>query len=467
MKEYSVLELQQGLDEGKWTSSDLVEMYLDRIYNYDQNGPKLNSISEINPDAYFIAKGLDIERKEKGPRSLLHGIPIVVKDNINTCDKMHTTAGSLALSDLYAPYDATIIKKLRDAGAIILGKSNLSEFAYFMSNSKMPSGFSSRSGQVINPYDEKLDPLGSSTGSAVSVAANLIPVSIGTETNGSLMAPATYNSIVSIKPTLGLVSRHGIIPISSNQDTAGPMGRTVEDCAILLDIIYGKDEDDQSTLSNDKTYDFINALKIDLKGMKVGILNYSNVEFGEEEKNILNDTKDKLRSLGIDVIDVITESIEMNNYTSLLYEFKQGLDYYLSTVKGSTKMTSLSDIIKYNKEDPITRMPFGQTILEAAAKTSGTLTEYEYHQARKKVLDQANEINTLLDEFHLDAIISSRRTSHAPIAGNPCIAIPAKPLIDSSPISIIFIGKRFEDEKLIAISNAYEKISNYRIPPKL
>jgi len=465
MKRYSIVELQVGLDSAKWTAVDLVDYYLERIAKYDN---KLKSIGEINPEVWEFAQLSDLIRAKQGKRSMLEGIPIVVKDNINTADKMHTTAGSLALSDLYAPYDAHVIKKLRDAGAIILGKANLSEFAYFMSDYKMPSGYSSRSGQVKSPYNEKIDPLGSSTGSAVAVAADLIPLSLGTETNGSLMAPSQQNSIVSIKPTFGLVSRYGVIPISHRQDTVGPMAKTVEECALLLDVIAGVDKHDLTTkLSPRSNYQFYESLKMPTRGMKIGILRYDNVSYDDEENKILDAAKEKLSEQGFNVIDIITTYKRINNYQTLIYEYKVALNHYLSTIRGYTKMKNLSDIIAFNKQDPHVRMAYGQTILEAANKTSGTLTETNYLNAQKQVLAGANEANKLLDKHQLDAILSPRRNSWAPIAGNPCICVPAKPLTDLTPRSVIFIGRKWEDEKLLAISYQYQEATKYRVSPKL
>ncbi|MDD4388461.1 MAG: amidase family protein, partial [Bacilli bacterium] len=421
MKEYTIFELQKGLNDGEWTSVDLIDIYLERINCYDSS---LNSIGEINPDAYYLATECDLRRKAKSKKGLLDGIPLVIKDNINTADKMHTTAGSLALADLYAPYDATVVSQLRTAGAVILGKANLSEFAYFMSDYSMPSGFGSRFGQVKSPYHQKIDPLGSSTGSAVSVAANLIPVSLGTETNGSLMAPAQQNSIVAVKPTLGLISRYGVIPISFNQDTVGPMGRTVEDCAVLLDVLWGKDEKDPATLTNPKAeYHFVSALKMPINGMRVGLLTFSNVTYDEEEKSILQDAAAKLASAGIEILDAETFYQRINNYRSLLYEFKVSINHYLSTVQKTTRIRSLADIIAFNQRSPYCRMPYGQTVFVAAERTTGTLTEAEYLTVRKEILGAAGEIDRLLDKYNLDALICPRRTSYAPINGNPCICV--------------------------------------------
>jgi len=465
MREYTLRELIDGLNNHTWSSVDLVNMYLKQIETYDQY---LNSVSELNPDALSIAKALDTERKSKGTRSLLHGIPILIKDNINTCDKMHTTANSESLSDLITPYDATIVKKLRDAGVIILGKANLSEFAYFMSYEKMPSGYGSRNGQVTNPYNKKIDPLGSSTGSAVSVAANLICVSVGTETNGSLMAPAYKNSIVSIKPTFGLVSRYGIIPISETQDTAGPMARNVADCALLLDVITGSDSLDPYTKNADSfKQNLTDSYLKSAKGRKVGILYFSNNSYDAEESKILDAAMKTLQQEGLIVEKVTIEDHPMKNDESLLYEFKNNLNSYLKSVSGYTKMTSLKDIIEFNLKDPVNRLKYGQSILIASEKTNGDLTDPKYLEVRKKLVNEANRLQTLMEENHFDALLSTKWTSYAPIAGNPSICVPAKALVDLKPRSIVFVGKKYDDATLISIAHCYEQATQYRIPPVL
>jgi len=363
MKEYTIKELVEGLDKGKWTSVDLVGMYIDQISKFDQSGPKLNAISEINPEVYEIARLLDTERKFKGTRSMIHGIPLVIKDNINTKDKMHTSASSLALADFYAPYDAFIVKKLRDAGAIILGKTNLSEFAYFMSFDNMPSGYGSRFGQVKSPYSDKIDPLGSSTGSAVAVAANMIPVAIGTETNGSLTAPAQNNSIVSIKPTLGLVSRMGIIPITHLQDTAGPMARSVADAAILLEYMCGIDKSDLMTqLTPQKSYDFSLTYDKGIDNLNIGFLTFSNVTYEEEEKQILEEAKNLFNKNAKNIKEISFEHPDMPNHKTLIYEFKVDLNQYFSTVRGYSSITSLADLINFNKNNPDKCLKYGQSI---------------------------------------------------------------------------------------------------------
>ncbi|QWI72498.1 hypothetical protein ER45_012290 [Bacillus mycoides] len=290
INELIIVQLADLLAKGKITSVNLIQEYIKRIVKYDKNGLILNSILELNPDAIYIAESLDLERKVKGARGLLHGVPILIKDNINTGDKMHTSAGSLALADLYAPNDAFIIKKLREQGAIILGKTNMCEFAHFFSF-ELPDGYSSRGGQVINPYNKLLSPSGSSSGSAVSVAANLAMGSIGTETKGSIIMPSRNNSVVGVKPTVGLVSREGIIPISNSQDTAGPIARTVEDAAIILDAIVGFDEKDAATWKNKyipkKSY--YECTKNSISGKRIGICSKRNVSLREEEQKIIAD----------------------------------------------------------------------------------------------------------------------------------------------------------------------------------
>ncbi len=468
MKEYSLLELIEGLNSKKWTSRDLVDLYLSAIHHHNLAGKELNCVASINPDAYEIADILDIERKIKGPRSILHGIPILIKDNINTHDKMPTTASSVALKDFYAPYDATIIQKLRDAGMIILGKTNMSEFAYFMSYDNMPSGYGSLHGQVKNPYNELIDPLGSSTGSAVAVAANMIPVAIGTETNGSLMAPATANSITAIKPTLGLLSRHGIIPISQYQDSAGPMARSVLDCSLLLHFMIGKDESDLLTQSVPKqNFDFINAYKLPLKGKKVGFLKVNGYPYNEEELLAIEEAKKVYLHYQVEVAEVVIDALPMHNDQSLIYEFKSALNHYFSTVRGATPIHTLSELIAFNQKDSEKRLKYGQSIFEASDATSGTLREKEYFEIRASLLKEAALFEKTMIEQNIDAIISPWRMSYAPIYGNPSISVPAKALIDEFPISLIFVGKKFDDELLIAIAHLYESSTKKRVPPVL
>ncbi len=466
-KEYSVKELIEGLEAYNFSSRDLVDYYLDRIMKYDKSGPELNSIAEINPEVYEIADILDKERKAGIVRSKLHGIPIVIKDNINTFDKMHTSASSIALENFYAPEDAFVIKRLRNAGVIILGKANLSEFAYFMSFDDMPSGYGSRFGQVKSPYSKKIDPLGSSTGSAVAVASNLIAISIGTETNGSLTAPAKNNSVSTIKPSLGMVSRTGIIPISHHQDTAGPLGRSIEDCAYLLQEIYGYDEEDLYTMHiANRTYDFVSALKKDIKGDRIGFVKYKNLDYAVEEKEIEKEAKEFFKKQGVEIVDIETEIKDMPNHITLIYDFKVDLNHYLARYKPDNIKT-LKDLITFNNQDSRTRLKYGQSIFTASEKTSGALTEPEYYQKRKEILEVAGEYQRLMEEKNLKCIVSVKRTSHAPIYGNPVIATPAKALVDDEPRSLFFIGKLYHDDEIFAYADRYEKRFDKRVSPDL
>ena len=387
-KNYTVKKLIDLIKNKDITLNEISNYYLSRIDFYDQY---LNSISEINPDIDNIINRLENEEN----RSLLHGIPVVVKDNIQTHDKMHTTANSYALKDFIAPYDATIVKKMRDAGMVILGKANLSEFAYFMSSEGMPSGYGSLHGQVISPYDKSIDPLGSSTGSAVSVAADLIPISIGTETNGSLMAPAYKNSITSIKPSLGFVSRYGIIPISSFQDTPGPMGKTVEDCALLLDVIYGYDPKDSATeITKDYQLNFYEATKSSIKGKKIAILNYvyEDFKYSKIEEDILSDAKRVLTTLGATIKTIDFPLEDLNNEATLLIEFKHDINAYFKDLRLPSKISSLASLIAFNKKHPKRCLVHGQSIFEAAENTNSDLTDSYYQEIKSEQIKKARKL---------------------------------------------------------------------------
>jgi amidase len=462
MYEASILELRQALDEGQLTCVELCEHYLARIATFN---PALSGVAEINPQWRAVAAQMDLELKLNGPRSMFHGIPVALKDNIDTEGGMHTTAGSLALADLYASNDAFLVKKLKQAGAIVLAKANLSEFAYFMSMESMPSGYSSRGGQVKNPYGD-LDPLGSSTGCAVMVASDMIPVAVGSETNGSLIAPATNNSLVSIKPTLGLISRSGMIPITPTQDTAGPLARTVKDAAALLDQLWGRDETDPQTLTNPYLdYRFLEACGRDVSGLKLGVVTLEGSVYEPVEQTLLSEAADIYRHLGCEVVDVTLSAEPIHNYLTLLYEFKGAINHYLANKQGQTAMRSLADIIAFNDAHPDTCLKYGQSILTKAESLSGTLIEPEYLSARAKIDKQADQINVLFVEHDLDGLILPHRTSHAPIAGNPCITVPAKSLLDLVPGNLVLIGRKWDDETLIALAHAYEEKTKRRIPP--
>lgn len=473
IEEMTILEMCELMDKGEISSVDLVKTYLERIALFDKSGPKLNSILEVNPDALHIAEALDAERRQKGKRGPLHGIPIVVKDNINTGDKMHTSAGSLALADLYAPKDAFLVKKLREAGAVILAKANMTEFANFMAEN-MPSGFSSRGGQVINPYDKDKTPSGSSSGSAVAVAANLCAAAIGTETDGSILSPARENMLVGIKPTVGLISREGIIPISNSQDTAGPMTRTVADGAILLQAMAGVDENDPATWKGKWNY-MINYSKslnnADMTGLRVGISPAHYKKFTKEEKEILQEAIEILKGKGIEIVFLkdLYEGIPEESSSVLYHEFKNGINYYLSTVRGRTKMKSLEDIINFNRENEEEALTYGQKVLEDAEEKSGTLTEVDYIMGRLGDIKNYRErcLNKTFDEMNLDAILFLEWTSIAAIAGYPSIIVPAGFTAAGIAQGITFIGKPFSEATLIRLAYAYEESSKKRVKPKL
>ncbi|RXJ04292.1 amidase [Anaerobacillus alkaliphilus] len=469
--EATIDEIREKLTNGEISSKYLVLMYLYRIANFDQ----INSVLEINPDALHIAEALDVERKEKGPRSPLHGIPILVKDNIDTADKMHTSAGSLALQDSIALKDSTVAKQLRDAGAIILGKTNMTEWANFMTIG-MPSGYSSRGGQVLNPYGPgKFDVGGSSAGSGASIAANLAAAAVGTETSGSILSPASQNSLVGIKPTVGLISRTGIIPIAFSQDTAGPMARTVKDAVYLLNALVGNDESDPVTKTNPLVNtDFLEFLgETDLHGVRLGIARETYFEYLTEEKLVvMNAAIEKLTELGAEVVEVtIPSTKEKWSYDVLTYEFKVALNSYLNSLSPSANIRSLADVIKFNNEDPDQMLKYGQTLLEEAEETSGTLREKEYVNAREHDIYKSTEqgIDATLEEHKLDAIVFPNNFGAGipAKAGYPSITVPAGYTEEGEPVGITFTGTAFSEPKLIEVAYAYEQGTKARKAPKM
>ncbi|MDP3130369.1 MAG: amidase family protein [Bacillota bacterium] len=466
MKEYTLDQLRRKLERGTVTSRDLVRMYLKQSDPDHKIGPALNAVATTNPEAFKDADRLDRERAKGRVRGPLHGIPVMLKDNINTKGAMPTTASSFALADLYTDSNAFIVKKLRKAGAIILGKTNLSEWAYFMSTDKMPSGFGSLNGQVKSPYGDKIDPLGSSTGSAVAVAANMIPVAVGTETNGSLTAPAKQNMIATIKPTLGLVSRTGIIPITHLQDTAGPLGRTVKDCALLLEAISGSDSRDRITKTATKKWErYSEACGKPIKGMKIGFLAFTNYPDDDIEKELLTEAKTLFEQAGATVIDLSVEAARMNNYYTMIREFKADLNSYLKSVEGKTPIKSLSDVIAFNAAHAERCLVHGQNILIEAEQYEGGPNDPEYREARRVLLEQAHLPNDLMREHKLDLIVSAKRTGYAPIAGSPCMSVPARPLTDDNPRNLNLIGKKWKESDLIKIASFYERSAVRRVPP--
>ncbi|MGB7606189.1 MAG: amidase family protein [Lutisporaceae bacterium] len=475
IEEATIRQMAAAMKEGRLNSKTLVLLYLRRIAELDKSGPKLNSIIEINPDALHIAEALDRERDLTGARSVLHGIPVMIKDNINTNDKMHTSAGSLALAENYTPYDAFLVEKLREAGAIIFAKTNLTEFANFMTEN-MANGYSSRGGQTLNPYGFGIfDTGGSSAGSSVAVAANLCAVSVGTETSGSIISPASSNSIAGIKPTLGMISRTGIIPLAHSQDTAGPIARTIEDAAILFGFMLGIDPSDPVTfVSKGKTVsDYTQYLdKNGLSGTRIGIPQYIYKDMEENEKEMMQCCIDEIKQLGAEVVEDknIDAYDEIHNYDVLTYEFKSDINAYLSTLGESTKVKTLKDIIDFNNAHPEETLKYGQTILVQCEKTSGTLTEPEYIHAKLQDLrlSQTEGIDLYIKENNLDAMLfpSTAGVSIAAKAGYPSVTVPAGYCQDGTPFGITFSAGAFSEAKLIKLAYAYEQATKKRVAPK-
>jgi len=487
LDEETISSLRKKLDSGKYSSQQLVELYLKQIENIDKNGPKLNAIIEINPDGVSIAKQMDNERKDGKTRGPLHGIPVVIKDNIDTADRMQTTAGSLAMVGNFASNDAFIVKKLREAGAIIIGKTNLSEWANFRST-QSSSGWSSRGGQTKNPYFLDHNPCGSSAGSGVAVAANLCVVAVGTETDGSVVCPASVNGVVGIKPTVGLVSRSGIIPISKTQDTAGPMARTVTDAAILLGVLSGIDDTDSITNeSKGKSFsDYTQFLDSNaLKGKRIGIEKKpqgNNQFINSLLENAINLLKQKgAIIIEIDYADKINAFSEAE-FEVMQYEFKEGLNQYLSTANAKVKY--LKEVIDFNKSNEDKAMPyFKQEILESSNLKSG-LEEKKYadalnksHNGSKKILDSVfyeNKLDaicgiTMGPACSIDLIYGDRwgysLTMPAAASGYPHITVPGGKVYDL-PVGLSFFGTAYSEPKLIGIAYAFEQASKNRVKPE-
>ncbi|MFX1408770.1 MAG: amidase [Promethearchaeota archaeon] len=490
MKEYTINEIQLLMNKGELSAKKLTKMYLNRILEIDKKGPKINAIIEINPDAVKIASILDEELKNKKIRGPLHGIPVIIKDNINTKDKMQTTAGSLAFEGHIASEDAFIVSKLRDAGAIILAKANLSEWANFRST-RSTSGWSSRGGQTLNPYSLDRNPCGSSSGSAVAVAANLCSVAIGTETDGSIICPSQTNSIVGIKPTIGLVSRTGIIPISHNQDTAGPMARTVQDAAILLNVMAGIDPNDPSTVKhkNDIPSDYTKFLVPNgLKGARIGVArNYFG--FNDLIDKLIEKAIIKMKEVGAEIIDPVEiknlSELEDPELQVLLYDFKHDLNEYLIKYGPINSLNNLNDIIKFNIEHQDKVMPYFGQELFTMANEKGPITSDEYKEALEKchLITRDEGLDAVLKEHQLDAIVAPSggaawlidyingdhftggSSSVAAVAGNPNITIPAG-YVFGLPVGISFFSGAFQEPKLLKIAYAFEQATKIRKPAK-
>jgi amidase len=489
LDELTITDLRQGLQSGKYTSRELVEKYSDRITEIDKKGPGLYSVIEMNPDAERIAVALDRERKEKGPRSPLHGIPILIKDNIDTQDRMMTTAGSLALVGSKPQRDAFVAQKLREAGAVILGKTNLSEWANFRST-KSSSGWSGRGGQTRNPYVLERNPCGSSSGSGAAVAANLCAAAVGTETDGSVVCPSSANSLVGIKPTIGLVSRAGIIPIAHSQDTAGPMTRTVSDAAILLGAMAGIDPRDEATnAGRGKAADYTKFLDKDgLRGMRLGIAR-KHFGFNERVDKLMTDLLAEMKKLGAVLVDPAdiptTGKFDDSEFEVLLYEFKADLNAYLAGLGPQAPVRSLKDVIAFNEKNRDREMPyFGQDIM-IKAQAKGPLTSKPYLAALRKnhLLTRAQGIDAVMKKHRLDALVAPTGgpswptdwingdhftggySSASAVAGYPHITVPAG-YVYGLPVGISFFGGAFSEPKLIKIAYAFEQATKVRRSPQ-
>lgn len=495
LEEATVEQLQQWMQSGRYTSRRLVDLYLERIERIDRSGPMLRSIIEINPDARAIADALDAERKSTGPRGPLHGIPIVIKDNIDTADHMMTTAGSLALEGSIAARDAFVVERLRKAGVVILGKTNLSEWANFRST-KSTSGWSGRGGQVKNPYVLDRNACGSSSGTGAAVAANLAAVGVGTETDGSIVCPSSVSALVGIKPTVGLVSRSGIIPISHSQDTAGPMARTVADAAALLTAMTGLDSRDAATKRAPSIakgaqgqMDYFSALKADaLKGARIGVARKRYFGYSPSADRLIEAALAEMKKRGatiVDPADIPTGGkLDDCELEILEYEFKADLNAYLGALPPAAKVHSLADLIAFNEREREREMPyFGQELLESAQK-KGPLTSPGYKRAVTTCQSNARTlgIDAVMARLKLDALVAptgspswptdlingdhflGASSTPAAVAGYPSITVPAGD-VRGLPVGLSFIGRPWSEARLIALAYAFEQATHHRRPP--
>jgi amidase len=497
LEDASIVDLRAGLDARQFSARELTEAYLARIEALDRNGPRLRSIIETNPEAVAIAEALDRELQERGPRGPLHGIPVLLKDNIDTADQMLTTAGSLALVGSRPRQDAFVARRLRDAGAILLAKTNMSEWANFRSTSSS-SGWSARGGQALNPYVLAATPCGSSSGSATAVAAGLGAVSVGTETDGSIVCPAAASSVVGIKPTVGLVSRAGVIPIAHSQDTVGPFGRTVADAAALLNALTGADPRDPATAAADDVIrdaeiaDYTRYLDPDgLRGARIGVPR--EVYWGRNEggHQIVEAALDLLRQAGAEVIDpadiptarALTE--EPGELEVLLYELKADLNAYLAE-RGDPAARTLADLIRFNNEHAAEEMPYFGQELFLMAQEKGPLTEDRYRDtlARNHRLARQEGIDAVMDALNLDALVTPTggppwpidldhgdpdfgpsSSQPAAMAGYPIVSVPAG-YSAGRPVAISFLGRAFSEPLLIRLAFAFEQAARVRQPPR-
>jgi len=490
LDERTVAELQSDMAIGKYSAHSLARKYLDRIDDIDKRGPAINSVIELNPDALSIATDLDKERKAKGPRGPLHGIPVLIKDNIGTHDRMTTTAGSLALGGSIPLQDSFVARRLREAGAVILGKTNLSEWANFRS-SHSTSGWSGRGGQTKNPYVLDRNPCGSSSGTGAAVAANLATIGVGTETDGSVVCPSNANSLVGIKPTLGLISRAGIVPIAHSQDTAGPMCRTVGDAAILLSALAGIDARDNATKASlGKSFsDYTKFLDLNgLRGARLGVQRKS-FGFNDATDKLLNDCIDIIKKRGatvIDPADIPTQGkFDDSELEVLLYEFKADLNSYLASLGPRAPVKSLKEIIDFNEQHRDREMPYFGQDLFAKAQAKGPLTDKAYRDALLKNhrMSRREGIDFVMDKNKLDALIAPTGgpawatdwingdhftggySTASAVAGYPHVTVPAG-YVFGLPVGISFFGRAWSEPTLIKLAYAFEQATKVRRAPQ-
>ena len=490
LDEITIIDLQDGMKSGKFTARSLVEKYSARVAEIDKQGPAINSVIELNPDALAIAETLDQERKTKGARGPLHGIPVLIKDNIDTADRMMTTAGSLALVGSKPPRDSFVAQKLRAAGAVILGKTNLSEWANIRS-SHSTSGWSGRGGLTKNPYALDRNPCGSSSGSGAGVSANLCAAAIGTETDGSIVCPASSNGIAGIKPTVGLVSRSGIIPISHSQDGAGPLCRTVRDAAVILGVLTGIDPRDPATAASQgkSLTDYTQFCDPNgLKGARIGVAR-KYFGFSDTVDALMEQSLDAMKKQGATLIDPADiETLGKFDESELLvfmYELKADLNAYLANLGPNAPVRTLKDIIDFNDRNRQKEMPyFGQDLfLKAEAK--GPLTEKAYLDALEKnhQLARIEGIDATMDKYHLDAIVAPTggpawitdlvngdhvaggSSNAAAVAGYPNINVTAG-FISGLPVGISFFGRAWSEPTLIRLAFAFEQTTKARQTPR-
>jgi amidase len=500
LEEVTIAGLQQRMATGDDTARSLAEKYLARIEAIDRNGPALHSVIEVNPEALDIADRLDAERKSGHLRGPLHGVPILLKDNIATADRLMTTAGSMALAGARPPHDAFIVERLREAGVVILGKTNLSEWANFRSTHST-SGWSGRGGQTKNPYALDRNPSGSSSGSGAAIAANLAAAAIGTETDGSIVSPSTNNALVGIKPTLGLVSRTGIVPIAHSQDTAGPMARTVADAALVLAAISGADPADSTTLRARPSTGSGRAsravgpgfqLRADaLKGARIGVVRNRLFGYSAAADAIANDAIAEMKRQGAVIVDPVTiptlGKFDDSEFQVLLYEFKADLNKYLAWLGPASPVHSLKDVIAFNTAHAENELKFfGQEILLMAEK-KGPLTDAKYTAALARNRQMAGPLglDAAMTAHQLDALVAPTGgpawvidlvngdggTAAAPgpstmaaVAGYPHVTVPAG-FFRGLPVGISFVGRAWSEQKLIALAYAYEQATKKRRPP--